>query len=289
MVADLVQLERVGRSFRVPGGEIWALREVDLTVAQGDFVALIGRSGSGKTTLLNLIAGLDQPSEGRVVVDGQEVSALSEDQRTLLRRSKVGFIFQSFGLLPLLSAEENVELALRIAGASPRDRSRRAREVLDLVGLGGRRKHRPYELSGGEQQRVAVARAIANRPLLILADEPTGELDSATALQIFELLDRICRDEGATIITTTHDQLVMEHVHHIVELADGRIVARDAESQLFAFGHRRRAEAGVPIEPVIYDKARDQVDRVLAPMTIADGNPAADPDIDQNRWARPSR
>jgi putative ABC transport system ATP-binding protein len=212
---------------------------------------------------------------------------MSEGQRTVLRRRTIGFVFQSFGLLPLLSAEENVELALRIAGASPRQRGRRAAEVLDLVGLGGRRRHRPYELSGGEQQRVAIARAIANNPPLILADEPTGELDSTTALQIFELLEHICRELGTTIITTTHDQLVMDAAHSIMELSDGRVIASGEDSQLLTFGRRRRSDAALMPS---FPEARS----FAAPAKIAANGPEdssaapAPPDEEEvRRWAPP--
>jgi putative ABC transport system ATP-binding protein len=286
VAAEMVRVERVSRRFPVAGGDVWALREVDLVVERGQFMALIGRSGSGKTTLLNIIAGLDLPTEGRVILDGDELGKLNEGQRTILRRRKIGFVFQSFGLLPLLSAEENVELALRIAGAGARERGRRAREVLDLVGLGARRKHRPYELSGGEQQRVAIARAIANNPPLILADEPTGELDSTTALQVFELLEQISRELGTTIVTTTHDQLVMEHVHHVVELADGRVVGADEQSELLAFGRRRRADA---LLTPTFQEARS----FAAPAAVAgparEGQAQAQDEEERRRWAPPER
>ncbi|MXX30866.1 MAG: ATP-binding cassette domain-containing protein, partial [Chloroflexi bacterium] len=157
----VVDVQGVSRKFVVGGEDIWAVRDVSLQVAQGEFVALIGRSGSGKTTLLNLIAGLDSPTSGHVTIDGENITEYSERQLTQLRRHRVGFVFQSFGLLPLLSAYENVELSLRIAGAGIRERRRRAEELLEAVGLGGRARHRPYELSGGEQQRVAIARALA--------------------------------------------------------------------------------------------------------------------------------
>jgi putative ABC transport system ATP-binding protein len=219
----LIHIENVSRDFEVAGQPIHALRNVTFDVYRNDFVAIIGRSGSGKTTLLNVIAGLDRPSEGHVYIEGEDVAAMTDAQLTNLRRSKLGFVFQSFGLLPLLSAYENVEVALRIAGAGIRERGRRANELLEMVGLGRRAHHRPYELSGGEQQRVAIARALANRPSLILADEPTGELDSITATAIFQLLLEIVEQEGVTIITTTHDRLVMEKASRIVELDDGAL------------------------------------------------------------------
>ena len=218
---ELIRIEGVSRTFEVGSQTIHALTDVSFSVDKGEFLAVIGRSGSGKTTLLNIVAGLDRATSGHVYINGQDVSAMSDSELTELRRHQLGFVFQSFGLLPLLSAYENVEIALRIAGASIRERGRRANELLELVGLTRRAHHRPYELSGGEQQRVAIARALANRPSLILADEPTGELDSTTANQIFDLLQDVIAREGVTIITTTHDRLVMEKAQRVIELADG--------------------------------------------------------------------
>jgi putative ABC transport system ATP-binding protein len=218
-----VRVEGVSRTFHAGGGTVHAIRDVSLDVPAGEFLALVGRSGSGKTTLLNLIAGLDRPDEGRVFIGDDEVSSFSESQLTQLRRRTLGFVFQSFGLLPHLSAAENIELALRIAGAGMRERNERTRELLELVGLSRRSNHRPYELSGGEQQRVAVARALANHPRVVIADEPTGELDSTTGAQIFDLL-RSVASSGVTIITATHDPFVMEHVDRVEELSDGQLV-----------------------------------------------------------------
>ena len=222
MTEALVDVREVNRSFHGAGAVVHAVRDVSLQVYSGEFVALRGRSGSGKTTLLNLIAGLDRPDSGSVHLEGEEVSSASEARLTELRRHSIGFVFQSFALLPLFSARENVELALRIAGVHGRAASDRANEVLELVGLGPRADHRPYELSGGEQQRVAIARAIANRPPLLIADEPTGELDSATGAQIFGLLQEITA-EGTTVIAATHDPLMIEHVGRVLEMADGEL------------------------------------------------------------------
>ncbi len=230
----VVDVQGVSRKFVVGGEEIWAVRDVSLQVSRGEFVALIGRSGSGKTTLLNLIAGLDSPTTGHVTIDGENITEYSERQLTQLRRHRVGFVFQSFGLLPLLSAYENVELSLRIAGAGIRERRRRAEELLEAVGLAGRARHRPYELSGGEQQRVAIARALANSPALILADEPTGELDSTTAVSIFRLLHDLVVEQGVTIVTTTHDRTVMELVPRVEEMNDGRLLEPE-EQELFRY------------------------------------------------------
>ncbi len=230
----VVDVQGVSRKFVVGGEDIWAVRDVSLQVSRGEFVALIGRSGSGKTTLLNLIAGLDSPTTGHVTIHGENITEYSERQLTQLRRHRVGFVFQSFGLLPLLSAYENVELSLRIAGAGIRERRRRAEELLEAVGLAGRARHRPYELSGGEQQRVAIARALANSPALILADEPTGELDSTTAVSIFRLLHDLVVEQGVTIVTTTHDRTVMELVPRVEEMNDGRLLEPE-EQELFRY------------------------------------------------------
>ncbi|MEX2446870.1 MAG: ABC transporter ATP-binding protein [Dehalococcoidia bacterium] len=219
----MVEAEHLVRVFHGAGADVTAVDDVSLTVARGEFLAVVGRSGSGKTTLLNLVAGLDRPDSGLVRVEGREVSSFDDDEMTEFRRHTVGFVFQSFGLLPLLSAAENVELALRIAGAGFRERGERTRELLDLVGLTERAQHRPYELSGGEQQRVAVARALANRPRLIIADEPTGELDSTTGAQIFALLRGVAA-EGVTVIAATHDPFVMQHADRALEMSDGRLL-----------------------------------------------------------------
>jgi ABC-type lipoprotein export system ATPase subunit len=225
MSAAGVRAVDVSRLFRLGSEEVWALRGINLQVEPREFVALIGRSGSGKTTLLNIVAGLDRPTSGEVYLDDRRIDKLPEGDLTRLRRRDIGFIFQSFGLLPLLSAHENVELPLRIAGFGHRDRVRMARNALDLVGLTKRAHHRPFELSGGEQQRVAIARAIATEPRLILADEPTGELDSTTARIVFGLLRALAREQNITVITCTHDRLVMELADRVEELADGHLVA----------------------------------------------------------------
>ena len=245
MPGAAVAVRGVSRRFQFGAEEVWALREVSLDVVPGEFLALIGRSGSGKTTLLNIIAGLDRPTAGDVLIDARSVPAMSEKDLTELRRHTLGFVFQSFGLLPLLSAYENVELPLRIAGVRHAERAKRARRVLDMVGLGRRAEHRPYELSGGEQQRVAIARALAIGPSLILADEPTGELDSATAVAIFTLMRDIVRSEGVTMITSTHDRLVMEMADRVEELANGRRV--ESRELLQKVSERERSPFAAPL------------------------------------------
>ena len=224
----LLVAEHVARTFHLEGEEIHAVRDISLTINRGRFVAIVGRSGSGKTTLLNLMAGLDTPTSGRVLFEGRDLSDMGEKEMTELRRHRIGIVFQSFGLLPLLSAFENVELPLRIAGVGARRRNERATEVLDLVGLLPRARHRPFELSGGEQQRVAIARAVVMRPSVILADEPTGELDSANAESIFGLFSRMAGAEEMAIITTTHDQTLLDMAEEVYEIGDGLIVDRAA-------------------------------------------------------------
>ncbi len=218
-----IRIHNVSRRFQSGGSDVIALNNVSFDVPRGQFTAIVGRSGSGKTTLLNIIAGLDTADEGSVDIDGQQVSDYSEREQTEFRRRTIGFVFQSFGLLPLLSAAENIDLSLRIAGTGMRDRQQRTRELLEQVGLSHRADHRPYELSGGEQQRVAVARALANNPPLLIADEPTGELDSTTGAQIFSLLRGVA-DSGVTILTATHDPFVMEHVDMVREMSDGHLL-----------------------------------------------------------------
>jgi putative ABC transport system ATP-binding protein len=208
-----------GRGERV----VHALRGIDLAIRRGEFVCLRGRSGAGKTTLLNLIGGLDRPTAGSVHVDGEEVSSMSEAQLVEFRRHSVGFVFQSYGLIPILSAAENVELPMRLVAAEPREREARIALLLDLVGLADRAGHRPHELSGGEQQRVAIARALANRPRLLLADEPTGQLDSHTGRAIMGLLQSAVHHEGATAIVATHDPALLDIADRVIEIRDGRL------------------------------------------------------------------
>jgi len=219
-IVRTVDLKRV---YRVGASEVHALRGISLEVPQGQFVAVMGRSGSGKTTLLNCIGGLDHPTSGEVYIRDQKISDLSDSRLTKLRRHNIGFVFQSYALMPTFTAYENVELPLRITGAGRRDRVRRTRECLELVGLSRWAKHRSPELSGGQQQRVAIARALAIQPEIMLADEPTGELDSGTGWQILELFARIVEEEGVTVIMVSHDPTVEQFASRIYHLNDGQI------------------------------------------------------------------
>jgi putative ABC transport system ATP-binding protein len=217
----IARTESVTRTFGSGRTEVRALRGVSLTVSRGELVALRGRSGSGKSTLLSIIGGLDRPSSGRVEVTGRDVTAMDTDERARMLRESVAFIFQAFGLIPILSAAENVGLPMRLARVDAPAREKRAAALLGLVGLEGRAGLRPYELSGGEQQRVAIARALANAPELLLADEPTGQLDSDTGGQIMRLLRSIVHDEGITAIVATHDPVLIGLADRVLNLNDG--------------------------------------------------------------------
>jgi putative ABC transport system ATP-binding protein len=219
----IVVAEGLGRDYRVGSAVVHSLREVDLRLDRGELTVVHGRSGSGKTTLLNLIGSLDRPTRGRVWVDGLEVSALPEPDLVAYRREKLGFVFQSFGLIPILTAAENVEVPLRLRETPGDERDERVRELLGLVGLADRARHRPYELSGGEQQRVAIVRALANRPQLLIADEPTGQLDSENARSIMRLIRDLVTAEGVSAIVATHDPLLLDVADRLVELRDGRV------------------------------------------------------------------
>ena len=224
-LTPIISTWEVTRVFGTGETAVAAVDEVTLDVNPGEFLAVVGRSGSGKTTLLNLMSGLDQPTRGRVSFLGQDLAAMSDADLVELRRRKVGFVFQSFGLMPLLSAVENVELPLHIRGASWRQRRQRALETLDLVGLGPRARHRPYELSGGEQQRVSIARALVTDPDVVFADEPTGELDTTTALSIGVILQDIAAQRGTTVIVATHDLTLAGMCTRTESLVDGALVS----------------------------------------------------------------
>lgn len=219
-----IKTTNLQRIYKIGSREIPALQGIDLEVPAGHIVALRGRSGSGKTTLLNCISGLDRPTAGTVQIDGQEITGMSERALVQLRRHAFGFVFQSHALLATYSARENIDLMLRLAGWSRAERQKRAEEVLALVGLKSWIDHRPFELSGGQQQRVSIARAIAPKPKIILADEPTGELDVNTGAQILQLLRHIAQTEGTTIVIATHDYAVDEYADAVYNLQDGQII-----------------------------------------------------------------
>lgn len=221
VLARLIDIER---TFKVGGTLVHALQGINLEITTGKFIMLRGRSGSGKTTLLNILGGLDRPTKGKVIVHGKDLSTFSERALTKWRRQEVGFVFQSFALLPSLTAYENVELPLRIVGTPGRLRRARTKECLELVGLWKRVKHRTFELSGGEQQRVSIARALTTKPRMLLADEPTGELDFRTGLTILGLFQEIVKQEGITICMVTHDPNAIPFADTAYSLADGKIV-----------------------------------------------------------------
>ena len=219
----LLELVNVSKSYVSESEEINPLRDINLKIYEGQFIAVVGRSGSGKTTLLNIMAGLDKPTIGDILIQGSNITTMDENSLTEIRRTTIGFIFQSFGLLPLLSAFENVELPLRISGVEHNERFNRTKEALEIVGLNPRSNHRPYELSGGEQQRVSIARAIVTKPAIILADEPTGELDSTNAESIFGLFKDMVVERGMTIIAATHDSSLLSMADEVKEIRDGAL------------------------------------------------------------------
>jgi len=223
----LVRLHAVSREYGTGAATVHALRDVTLTLPAGVLCVVHGRSGSGKTTLLNMVGGLDRPTAGRVEVDGREVSALPEEELVEYRRDAVGFVFQAFGLIPILTAAENVEVPMRLRRVEPEERDARVRELLRLVDLSERAHHRPTELSGGEQQRVAIARALGNEPRLLVADEPTGQLDSHRAQMVMALLARLVRERRVLAVVATHDPLLIEMADHLVELRDGEVVSEE--------------------------------------------------------------
>ncbi|MFE0641964.1 ABC transporter ATP-binding protein [Streptomyces sp. NPDC058877] len=220
----LLVATRVSKIYRTGSVEVTALRDLDLLVHHGEMVGVMGPSGSGKTTLLNCLSGLDDIDGGRVEVDGHDLFAMSDAARTEHRAHTMGFVFQAFNLIPVFSAVENVELPLLLVGTRPREARRRALDMLDRVGLGHRVEHRPSEMSGGEQQRVTIARALAGRPAIVWADEPTGNLDSTMAGQVMDLLCELNREGGQTIVLVTHDGSIGARVTRLIRMRDGRLV-----------------------------------------------------------------
>jgi putative ABC transport system ATP-binding protein len=221
MTVPTVLVENLARTYSSAAGDVHAVRDASFEIPAGALVALVGRSGSGKTTLLNCLGGLDAPTSGRVILMGTDLGELNENERTALRRDELAFVFQNFGLIPMLSAAENVGLPLRMRGLPAKERDARVASLLDLVGLSDHTAQRPSELSGGQQQRVAIARALANSPRLLIADEPTGQLDADTGSAIMQLLASLVRTEGMTAIISTHDPDVEKIADVTLRLADG--------------------------------------------------------------------
>ncbi|ANG85735.1 ABC transporter ATP-binding protein [Microbacterium aurantiacum] len=228
--AELVALrgEKLTRTYRSAAGDVQACVDVDIHVRQGQLVVVRGASGAGKTTLLNMLGGLDRPTSGRVLLAGTDLSTLDEDALARARRETLGFIFQSFGLIPILSASENVELPLRITRTPPAERDERVADALRLVGLSAHAAQRPGELSGGQQQRVGIARAIVAQPRVLIADEPTGQLDSRTAAGVMDLLGDLVRSQGLAAVVSTHDPLLVQRADSVLELHDGRIARQES-------------------------------------------------------------
>lgn len=219
----IVSVRGIERTFGAGATAVHALRDISFDIDAGTMVALVGRSGSGKTTLLNIIGGLDRPDGGSVTVDGAEITALDEDGLARLRREKVSYVFQTFGLIPVLSAAENVGAPLRLARTPAGDREKRVTTMLNLVGLGDHAQQRPSELSGGQQQRVAIARALAASPRLLIADEPTGQLDAETGRSVMALLRGVVESEGVTALVSTHDPVMMALADRVIQISDGRL------------------------------------------------------------------
>ncbi len=228
----IVSVRGVKRRYRMGDEEVWALAGVDLDIQRGEYLSIMGPSGSGKSTLFNMIGGLDRPTDGQVLMNGQDVRAMDVRQIAYLRCNKVGFIFQTFNLVEVMTAEQNVMLPMTFAGVSDAEASKRARALLEQVGLGKRYDHRPTQLSGGQQQRVAIARALANDPDLILADEPTGNLDLKTGEEIIKMLGRFTREMGKTVISATHDHKMLAASDRVVYLTDGKITDIKKQSEL---------------------------------------------------------
>jgi putative ABC transport system ATP-binding protein len=224
---DMLKVANVSRKFQSGDGTVSAVDDVSFEVAEGKFVSIIGKSGSGKTTLLSLLGSLEKPTSGKIEIDGSDITSLSDHALVAYRRKKIGFVFQAYNLIPNLTALENVMLPLSFNGASASERKNRATELLEQVGItGDKQKRKPGRLSGGEQQRVAIARALANRPSLILADEPTGNLDSETGKMIFDLLHDLARTQNTTIVVVTHDLSIAGKTDEAFRLADGKLVAK---------------------------------------------------------------
>jgi putative ABC transport system ATP-binding protein len=220
-----IEIKNLQKQYGAGQVGVHALRDVNLKFGKGEFVAVLGASGSGKTTLLNLIGALDKPTQGHIYIEGKDLAALNEKGLVQLRRQKIGFIFQFYNLMPVLTAFENIELPMVISGVPKKEAQERAKTLLAAVGLQDRANHRPDELSGGQQQRVAVARALANKPAIVLADEPTGDLDSATGEQVMRLLLKLSKEQGTTVLAATHDVSILKVADRALRMKDGQVVA----------------------------------------------------------------
>jgi putative ABC transport system ATP-binding protein len=247
----VIKLDHIHKIYRMGDIEVHALRGVSLAIRQGEFVAVMGVSGSGKSTMMNIIGCLDQPTRGKYILDGHDVSKLSKDDRADIRNRKIGFVFQGFNLLSRTSAIENVELPMLYSGIGTAERRNRAQEALESVGLAGREKNHPNQLSGGQQQRVAIARSLVNHPTIILADEPTGALDSRTSVEVLEIFQRLNRERGITLLLVTHEHDIAEYAQRVVIFRDGKI--RSDEPVL----HRRDAAEELKTLPVLDDDDDD--------------------------------
>lgn len=250
----VIELSHIHKTYTMGDVEVHALRGVSLTIQQGEFVAIMGTSGSGKSTTMNILGCLDRPTRGTYMLDGEDVSKLSKDERADIRSKKLGFVFQGFNLLSRTSAMENVELPMLYAGIDTEERVRRATEALAAVGLAGREQNHPNQLSGGQQQRVAIARALVNNPAMILADEPTGNLDSRTSIEVMEIFQRLNREQGITTILVTHEPDIAEYAQRVVVFRDGKI------NKDFQVEHQRDAREELKNLPVVNDDEDDEDD-----------------------------
>jgi putative ABC transport system ATP-binding protein len=244
----VIQLDHIHKVYNMGDVEVHALRGISLTIRQGEFIAIMGASGSGKSTTMNIIGCLDRPTRGTYILDGHDVSQLSKDERADIRNRKIGFVFQGFNLLSRTSALENVELPMLYAGISTAERHRRAQAAIAAVGLAGREHNHPNQLSGGQQQRVAIARSLVNQPSLILADEPTGNLDSRTAVEIMEIFQRLNREQGITLVLVTHEPDIAQYAKRVVVFKDGKI-NRD-----YPITDQRDAAAEIKLLPEMVDE-----------------------------------
>jgi putative ABC transport system ATP-binding protein len=260
----VISLEHIHKTYTMGDVDVHALRGISLQIKQGEFLAIMGTSGSGKSTTMNIIGCLDRPTKGHYFLDGQDLSELSKDQRADIRNHKVGFVFQGFNLLSRTSALENVELPLLYAGVETSERHRRSMAALAAVGLAGREKNHPNQLSGGQQQRVAIARALVNEPALILADEPTGNLDSRTSVEVMEIFQRLNRERGMTLIVVTHEPDIADYADRVVVFTDGKI-----KSDYQIESPRNAAEELKLLPAVEFDEDDEDADEELVPPAVA--------------------